>query len=369
MQTAFRTGGSHIIFHALLCAAPASKLKPTPLNSSSQSPAGSSQRLLSIVTPAYNASEFLPALIETVAALPSPGAFEWVLVDDGSTDDTAALFEAAASSQPNWRMVKQANQGVAAARNRGLDDATGEYVWFVDADDLVVPSGFAALLAAAAERADLVAFQAVRFASGEAHGNVFMETKPQVATGQDWVTLLIRQKEWRHFLWQYWYRRQFLHACEIRFAEGLIHEDIAVVTAAALNASRIRYVDQIAYRYRANPASLTNSRNEQRLMSRIDSYFVVVDQLRDINRRTSMRRDTRRLLQGEVVGQALQVFELAKQLRHAGSQRQVIDKARSGRFAQGLIADINGFKRLRQVAAMWLKQLGLLSIGTQQGTR
>lgn len=361
--------GSHIIFHVLLYAAPAPTTKPAPLNSSSQIPAGPAQRLLSIVTPAFNAREFLPALIESVAAMPSPSAFEWVLVDDGSSDDTAALFETAAKSHPNWRLLKQTNKGVAAARNRGLDEATGTYIWFVDADDLVVPNGFAVLLAAASESPDLVAFQAARFASGEADSTVFKATKPQAAVGQDWVTLLIRQKEWRHFLWQYWYRRQFLHACAIRFAEGLIHEDIAVVTAAALNASRVRYVDQIAYRYRTNPSSLTNSRNQQQLMSRIDSYFVVIEQLREINRRTFIRPDTRRLLQGEIVGQALQVFELAKQLGHAGLQRQVIEKARGRRFAQGLIADVNGFKRFRQVAAIWLKQMGFLSIGTQQGIR
>ena len=321
------------------------------------------------MTPAYNAREFLPALIETVAALPSPALLEWVLVDDGSTDDTASLFEAAAKSHPNWRLVKQANKGVAAARNRGIDEATGEYIWFVDADDLVVPTGVAALLVAAAEKPDLVVFQAVRFARGEADRNVFTATKPQAAAGEDWVGLLIRQKEWRHFLWQHWYGRQFLQSCAIRFAEGLIHEDIAVVTEAALRASCVRYVDQVAYCYRANPESLTNSRNARQLLSRIDSYFVVIEQLRAINQRTPMKRGTRRLLQGEVVGQALQVFELAKQLGPIEMQRLVLEKTRSRRFAQGLFADVNGFKRLRQVVAMWLKQAGLLSIGSDQGIR
>jgi len=369
MPAASGIEGSHIIFHVLRHAATAPIPDPAPLNSSSQSPAGPRQRLLSIVTPAYNAREFLPALIETVAALTSPDAFEWVLVDDGSTDDTATLFEAAAKSHPNWRLVKQANKGVAAARNRGLDEATGAYIWFVDADDLVVPTGFATLLTAAAESPDLVAFQAVRFASGEADSNVFKATKPQATVGQDWVALLIQQKEWRHFLWQYWYRRQFLNLCSIRFAEGILHEDIAVVTEAALKASRVRYVDQAAYRYRANPTSLTNSRNQQRLISRIDSYFMVIDQLRAINQRTSMKHDTRRLLQGEVVGQAMQVFELAKQLGPIEMQRLVIEKTRSRRFAQGLFADVNGFKRLRQVVAMWLKQAGLMPIGSDQGIR
>ena len=370
MKTAPVADGSHIIFYALPRAALAPTLRPvpTPLNASNQSPA-SPQRLLSIVTPAYNAREFLPALIETVAALPSPASFEWVLVDDGSTDDTATLFEAAAASHPNWRLVTQANQGVAAARNRALDEATGEYIWFVDADDLVVPSGFAALLVAAAEKPDLVVFQAVRFARGEADRNVFQLTKPQAAAGQDWVGLLIRQKEWRHFLWQHWYRRQFLQSCTIRFADGLIHEDIAVVTEAALRASRIRYVDHVAYRYRANAASLTNSRNAPQLMSRIDSYFVVIEQLRAINRSTSMRPDTLRLLRGEVVGQALQIFEVAKQLEQPRARRQVIDQCRQCRLAQGLIADVTSVKRLRQVINMWMKQIGVLPIGQPKAAR
>ena len=348
---------------------PDAALAPNPLNFPHPSPAGVIRPLLSIVTPAFNAGEFLPALIESVAALPPSASIEWVLVDDGSTDDTARLFAGVASSHANWRLLQQSNQGVAAARNRGLDEVAGEYIWFVDADDMVLPSSYAALAEAAMTQPDVIAFQAVRFATGEADRNVYKHAKPSTATGEDWVALLLRQKEWRHFLWQHWYRRQHLLDANIRFKEGIIHEDIAVVTEAALRAKRVAYVAQAAYRYRANPQSLTSSRNETRLLARIDSYFAVIEQLRDINRRTAMRTATHRLLQGEVIGQALQIFEVAKQLENIDVRRDVVVKCRRSRLAEGLFADISGFKRLRQVLSMWMKQMGYLPIGHAKEAR
>lgn len=90
---------------------------------------------VSVILPAYNAGPYLDAALASVLRQ-DERALEIVAVDDGSTDDTPARLAAWAAREPRLRVVRQANAGPAAARNRGLAEALGEVVGFIDADDL-----------------------------------------------------------------------------------------------------------------------------------------------------------------------------------------------------------------------------------------
>lgn len=88
--------------------------------------------LLSVIVPAYNAGEYLKPCLESILALPIEK--EVILVDDGSTDGAVGRLSI---RDERLVMISQTNQGVSAARNTGLTKAKGEWVWFVDADDVV----------------------------------------------------------------------------------------------------------------------------------------------------------------------------------------------------------------------------------------
>jgi glycosyltransferase involved in cell wall biosynthesis len=88
---------------------------------------------VSVVIPAYNAMPYLPEAIETVLAQTFTD-FEVVVVDDGSTDNTAAWLTQLSDSRV--QVISQKNQGQATARNTGITHATGDYIAFLDADDL-----------------------------------------------------------------------------------------------------------------------------------------------------------------------------------------------------------------------------------------
>lgn len=95
---------------------------------------------VSVVIPCYNAERYIVATIESVLAQQHPG-IEIIVVDDGSSDRSVALVR---DTYPDVRVVQQANQGVAAARNNGIAHATGEWIAFVDADDIWLPGKLAA---------------------------------------------------------------------------------------------------------------------------------------------------------------------------------------------------------------------------------
>jgi glycosyltransferase involved in cell wall biosynthesis len=94
---------------------------------------------VSIVLPCYNAERYLGRCIASLFGQ-THRPLELIAVDDGSTDGTAALLEEAARSAPfPMRVLKQANAGACAARNRGLEEAAGAYIQFMDADDEIAP--------------------------------------------------------------------------------------------------------------------------------------------------------------------------------------------------------------------------------------
>jgi hypothetical protein len=93
----------------------------------------------SIITPVYNAARWLPETLESVRAQTSSD-WEHILVDDGSTDESVSIVQAAATADPRIRLLHTpSNGGPAAARNLALGNARGRYFAFLDADDLWLP--------------------------------------------------------------------------------------------------------------------------------------------------------------------------------------------------------------------------------------
>lgn len=95
--------------------------------------------VVSIILPTYNRAKFLP---EAIAAIRDQQFTDWelIVVDDGSTDETAELLPRLIEGMPQpYRFIRQENRGAYAARNRGLDYAAGKYIAFYDSDDLWLP--------------------------------------------------------------------------------------------------------------------------------------------------------------------------------------------------------------------------------------
>src|SRR5215471_5853035 len=103
--------------------------------------------LISVVLPVGNVAEFLPACLDSVLGEPGQpgGDLEVIAVDDASRDGCGAILDRRAGQEPRLRVIHLAeNAGPGPARMRGLAEATGAYVWFVDPDDLLADGRLAA---------------------------------------------------------------------------------------------------------------------------------------------------------------------------------------------------------------------------------
>jgi len=96
----------------------------------------SKQELVSIIIPVYNSEKYLEAALESAMAQ-SYHNIEILLIDDGSTDSSPAICDAFAEKDSRFKVIHQKNSGPSAARNRGVDEAKGEYLTFFDNDDLL----------------------------------------------------------------------------------------------------------------------------------------------------------------------------------------------------------------------------------------
>lgn len=106
--------------------------------------------MISVIIPVYNTAMCLPALIESIKAQTYQN-LEIVFVNDGSTDESGMLLDAFARQDSRVKVIHQKNGGVSAARNAGLDVATGDYITFADSDDTLEPDLYETLLSMMSE--------------------------------------------------------------------------------------------------------------------------------------------------------------------------------------------------------------------------
>jgi glycosyltransferase involved in cell wall biosynthesis len=111
--------------------------------------------LISVIIPCFNRARFLPDAVRSLQAQTYPN-WECTIVNDGSTDNSASVAENLARAEPRVRVVNQPNRGPAAARNRGLAEARGRFIQFLDSDDVLKPQKFELQLSSFADSQKLV---------------------------------------------------------------------------------------------------------------------------------------------------------------------------------------------------------------------
>lgn len=232
---------------------------------------------VTVIMPAYNAQETIGEALASCLASTLP-SLEVVVVDDGSTDDTARIVRGIADAAPGRiRLIGQEHGGRAAARDTGLAHATGAHVGFVDADDLAHPDMFRSLLEKAVETgADVVVCGYESFDSdtgatihvydeGDASEyGVPLRRNPRLLTR---VSASVCNKL---------FRRDLFDRADVRFPIGRDFEDLAVTYPLLLAANRIDKVDRVLYRYRRGHDTSIMGANDER-------YFRILDALTDVN--------------------------------------------------------------------------------------
>lgn len=218
---------------------------------------------VSVIMPCYNAGRFLAGSVQSVLDQ-TMGDFELLIIDDGSLDDSLAIARRFEAADSRVRVFHQENRGVSAARNAGMSHASGEYVTFVDGDDLLVPDALERMTDAARESgADLVVCAHETFDETGNAQPVWPEThwmnKRGEARRRAAALRLIEGDCVLNIMCNKLHRRALLEREHIRLDERLkIAEDALFNLEAVLCGSGIAYVHAVTYRYRMHAQSATH---------------------------------------------------------------------------------------------------------------
>ena len=287
------------------CLSPTPKPGATPLSS----PAPMSDApSLSIVIPVYNVKEYLPKCMDSLLRTPGISKTEILLIDDGSTDGSSELVDDYAGGstapvqngspatatngspspvnndddgapalsgkstepRPLIRAIHKANAGPAAARNTGIHEAAGTYIFFCDSDDEIEPVLFTRIIEMSETAEDEILLwdadllietghfrrlQKKRKAGYYAHAG--LPKIERTYSGRALLEGLLR--DGGGFVATVWlgaYRREFLIRNGLLFSEGLIHEDEFWIPKVYLHSKTVHYVPQKIYKYRMHKGSI-----------------------------------------------------------------------------------------------------------------
>lgn len=193
--------------------------------------------MISVIIPVYNAKETLEDTITSICNN-TYKEYEILLVDDGSTDGSSELCDALCEKNPEIRVFHQENQGAAAARNQGVRQAKGEYIAFVDSDDLVSTSYLAFLNALCEkENADIAVCDYKKTLPGEEAPCENAEKEPTVFTGKEACEALLYQDGFISVPWGMISRKTLWE--EVSFPEGTQAEDMGTIYRLFLQAGKV----------------------------------------------------------------------------------------------------------------------------------
>jgi CDP-glycerol glycerophosphotransferase len=234
---------------------------------------------ISVIIPVYAVEEYLGSCLDSILGQ-APDGLEVIAVDDASPDDSGRILDARAKEDPRLRVLHLAgNAGPGSARNAGLAEASGEYVWFVDGDDMLAGGALAAVAARLGQdRPDvlLIGHEDLYPDGGTRPG----PGAPLLRAAPAGVFTLAEQPQLLQLTMTSWskvIRREFLVGLGMPFPEG-IHEDVPLTCAMLLGAQRIGALAQVCYRYRrARPGAFMSARSsgQTRILGSYERVFAL----------------------------------------------------------------------------------------------
>lgn len=243
---------------------------------------------ISIIIPVYNAGKYLAACLDSILAQTCQD-FELMLVDDCSTDDSLLFCKQYAACYAQIHLLQHAhNQGAAMARNTGMDQAQGDYLAFIDADDCIEPEYLECLLQTAVQTKADVVVEGCKLWQEDTDGQQGkVENHPVI----DQLMILPTDKDYRfNQLFEYriptvpWGRifcREFLQAHGIRFRPAPFFDDCMFNFPVLYFAATYVLIPQTHYGYRFTPESVTRGNEINKVDRFIDAILLNLQYIND----------------------------------------------------------------------------------------
>lgn len=214
---------------------------------------------LSIIIPVYNVENYILRCIESCLNQScSSQDYEIIIINDGSTDNSLSLILDKYKSGNNVKILTQDNKGLSATRNRGIKEAVGDYIWFVDSDDWIEKDILKLILLVLKKDYDIIQIPYIKAYDDPINNKIitqptfFEEPKRNISSNMIFPAQF------------YIVRRNFLVDNNVCFMEGVFHEDIEYTPKILYLAQNILFFDKPAYFFYKRTNSITTTYNIKR---------------------------------------------------------------------------------------------------------
>lgn len=251
---------------------------------------------VSVIIPLYNTEAYVGEALRSIQTQ-TLRETEILVVDDGSTDRSTAVVETLAAADGRIRLLRQANAGQSAARNAALDIARGEFIYFMDSDDLLDADALAACYEkCTSEHLDFVFFDGVSFGDAASDAPWFDYHRAgafedRVYRGTEVLVRQLSSGRYRCSVCLNLIRRSLIEDARLRFHAGIIHEDELFTALLYLEARRVGRIDREFFRRRVRGCSTMTTAFSTR---NVEGYTTVLSELRRYA--CSRDRQTRQLV-------------------------------------------------------------------------
>ena len=228
--------------------------------------------LLTVVIPVYNVEKYLKRCVESVL-VQGWHNYDILLVDDGSTDRSPQICDDYVKVYDFISVIHKENGGLSEARNTGISQAKGEYVYFPDSDDWLEPDAFMALAEVLeSQKFDIISFNR-EFVKGEEDAIVSEPEVTQAFEGKDAFVQMLKHSYITGFANDKIYRKSLFIDNNILFPKGKYYEDLGTNYKLFLSAKKVYATNQKYYHYLIdNPDSITQSWNEKKFSDMFGFY-------------------------------------------------------------------------------------------------
>lgn len=249
--------------------------------------------LISIVIPLYNVERYVEECLQS--CLKQNNAYlgkdyEIIIVNDGSTDNSAEIASGIIKDKKGCSIINQKNKGLSGARNTGLNNANGKYVWFVDSDDRIVEDAICRISSELTKfEPELLQMRGANIIDGEAHIRGFHKhVDDGVISGLE----VFNSGDWETCAPFIVMNTDFLKRHNLRFFEGIYHEDNEFTPRLLLTANSVRQTNDVLYLVTQNPNSITRSVNYKKAFD----LLIIVEELSKFMHRRQLSDDVAKKL-------------------------------------------------------------------------
>lgn len=225
--------------------------------------------MISLIIPVYKVEQYIErCLISCLNQKDiNPSDYEIIVINDGSPDKSADIARNILAGYPNCKVIDQPNKGLGGARNTGIENASGEYIWFIDSDDWIAPDSLSIL------KINILKYSfpdLIRFRSA----NV-IESKYQIRQSEYLENIssgievferggLITCAPFQLI------KRSVLQENKLRFREGIFHEDNEFMPRLAYYSKTVASINDVLYFVYQNPTSITRTINPKKSFDLIE---------------------------------------------------------------------------------------------------